>query len=131
MRKILLIAAAALVLSTPALAAHNACIRQDDIRNWTALTDRSVVLENYRHQKVLLKLIGTCSNLNFRESLEIRSVGSIGLSCVETGDDIVTHGMGLGGRCAIVSVTDYSGPMTWRGHRDDPHDGDSSHHDSH
>lgn len=130
MRKLLLIAvaAAATLSAAPAVARPAICIRHDDIRNWTALNDKQVVLENYSHQKALLKLIGTCDNLKFRESIEIRSPGASQLSCIEAGDTIVTRGLGIGGRCAIVSVTPYSGPMSTKHHGDDHHD-DADHHD--
>ncbi|MEI9994066.1 MAG: DUF6491 family protein [Rhizomicrobium sp.] len=125
MRKLLLIVAATATLAgTPALAARpGICIRHDDIRNWTALDDKRVVLENYHHQKALLTLIGTCSDLRFHEALEIRSPGAMGLSCIETGDTIVTRGFGTRGRCAITSVTPYAGPVTDKHHDADNHDG--------
>ncbi len=124
MRKPLLLAAALCITAAPAFARDRVCIRQDDIRNWTALNDRQIVLENYRHQKALLKLIGTCSGFRFSEALVIRSPGATGLSCVETGDIIVTH-QGIGGRCAITAVEPYSGPMTT--HAAEHHDGDGEH----
>jgi hypothetical protein len=133
MRKLLVLAAvAAAALSTPAFADTTACVRQNDIRNWTALNDKSVVLENYRHQKVLLKLIGTCSNLQFNESLVIRSPGATGLSCVSVGDTITSRGLGgnfgsMNGRCAVVSVTPFTGSMQRPDH---DHDADSNHHSS-
>ena len=97
MKKILLAAALCIVAATPALARPSVCIRQDNIRNWTALNDKQIVLEDYNHHKALLKLIGTCSGFRFSEALAIRSPGAMGLSCVETGDTIVTH-QGIGGR---------------------------------
>ena len=127
MNRILLAAAFCIAAATPALARPAICIRQDDIRNWTALNDKQIVLENYRHQKALLKLIGTCSGFRFTDALVIRSPGAMGLSCVEIGDTIITH-QGIGGRCAIVSVTPYDGPMTTHG--TDHHD-DADHHDDH
>ena len=127
MKKILLAAALCIAAATPALARPDVCIRQDNIRNWTALNDKQIVLEDYNHHKALLKLIGTCSGFRFTEALVIRSPGAMGLSCVEIGDTIVTH-QGIGGRCAIVSVSAYSGPMTTHG--GDHHD-DGDHHDRH
>src|ERR1700704_2199018 len=102
MRKILLLCAAALALGTPAIADTPAttCIRQNDISNWTSLNDKSIVLEDYRHQKVLLKLLGTCSGFAFSETLEIRARGASRLSCVSPGDDIVTLD-GLRGGCSV------------------------------
>lgn len=130
MRNLLLIAAAATLLTAvPALAASNTCVRQDDIRNWTALNDKNIVLESYHHQKVLLKLIGTCSSFRFTAALEIRARGETGLSCVQPGDTIVTRA-GIGGRCAIVSVTPYAGDMRRHGDNMDDHGGDHANRDS-
>src|SRR6185437_16812931 len=70
MRKSILLAASAAIVLTavPALAGPAVCIRQDDLYNWTALNDKQVVIENFRHQKALLTLIGTCSGLKFHET---------------------------------------------------------------
>ncbi|HXC54985.1 MAG TPA: DUF6491 family protein [Rhizomicrobium sp.] len=104
------LAAATLLAGAPAFATDAPCVRQDDIRNWNALDDKNIVLESYHHQKVLLKLIGTCSGFKFSEALQIRARGESGLSCVQAGDSVVTR-TGIGGRCAIVSVTAYTGDM--------------------
>jgi len=115
MRKTILIAAAAAtLLGTPgwaALPSGASCIRQDDVYNWTSLTDKKIVLENYQHRRVLLTLIGTCSGFRFHENLAIRSPGAMGLSCVSPGDTVVTRDGGVGGRCAVVSVEPYTGSM--------------------
>ncbi len=123
MRTSLLLAAAAVLLASPALAAPGStCIRHDQIDNWTALSDKQVVLEDISHHKVLVKLIGTCSDLKFHETLAVGGHGVTGLSCVEPGDTITTRNNGLGGRCAVVSVEPYTGSMT--AHHDDHADAD-------
>src|ERR1700712_5419621 len=110
MRKLLLAAAAVLVLGTPAYAAGGTCIRQGDVDNFTVINDRQVVLEDtLRHHKILAKLIGTCSNLKFDNALQIRSLAATDLGCVSPGDIIVTRDSGGGGRCSIVSLTPYDG----------------------
>jgi hypothetical protein len=109
MHKWILIAALA-ATSTPAFAA-DPCIRHDDIRNWTALDDRTVILENYSHKKAMLKLVGTCYNLRYYEALAIRSRNG-GVSCVERGDTVINRNSGTYGTCAIISITPYTGPMT-------------------
>jgi hypothetical protein len=129
MRKLYLLAAACAALTTaaPAFAAEpTSCVRNNDIKTWSSLDDQHVVLENYHHQKVLLKLIGTCSGFKFDEGLEIRSRSSFALSCVQAGDTIVTH-RGIRGVCSIVEVTPYTGDA--KDHHDADHAGDSDHHD--
>jgi hypothetical protein len=126
MRKMLLLAgAAAVLLGSPAVAASS-CIRHDDIRNWTAINDKTIVLENLRHQKFLMKLIGTCSDFKFHEDLQIRSRDALAISCVEPGDTVVTRTSGFRGLCTITSVTPYTGDP----HHDGDHDSDRHGHDS-
>ena len=121
MRKLILLAGAAAVLlaGSPALAASS-CIRQDDVRNWTAINDKNIVLENLRHEKFLMKLVGTCSDFKFHEDLEIRSHGAIGLSCVQSGDTVVTRTSGFRGLCTVTSVTPYTGPAKQQPNQFDP-----------
>jgi hypothetical protein len=133
MKKLLLLAAglAAVCAAAPAFAAEpTSCVRNNDIKTWSSLDDQHVVLENYHHQKVLLKLIGTCSGFKFDEGLEIRSRSSFGLSCVAAGDTIVTH-RGIRGVCSIVSVTPYTGDAkSHDGDHGGDHSGDNDHHDN-
>ena len=108
MRKLIFILAgiAVLTATTPALA--DACIRHDDIYNWNNLDDRTLVLENYRHQKFLVKLIGTCQDFTYHQRLIIKSPGALRISCVEKGDIVITPNNGISGRCAITSITAYT-----------------------
>ncbi len=129
MKKLLLLAAAcaALTVAVPASAAEpTSCVRNDDIKTWSSIDDQHVVLENYHHQKVVLKLIGTCSGFKFDEGLEIRSRSSFGISCVQAGDTIVTH-RGIRGVCSIVSVEPYAGDAKDHGSAGD-HGSDADHH---
>ena len=119
-----LLAAAFIATSTPAFAT-DPCIRHDDIHNWTVLNDRTILVEDYRHQKAVLKLIGTCSDLGYHESLAIRShTGGFGIACIERGDTITTRNSGLHGTCAIVSILPYSGSMN----RKDSGESQDTHH---
>jgi hypothetical protein len=125
MRKTILIAAAfGLLAATPAIARPSICIRQDDIRNWTSLNDKQLVLENYHHQKALLGLIGTCGGFKFAEALVIRSPGSFsGLDCVSKGDQVTTRQSGFRGTCAVVSIEPYAGTMNQHADSAGHHDG--------
>ena len=102
----------AVLTTTPAYAVPaNACIRHDDIYNWSSINDKTIVLENYRHQKFLLKLLGTCGNFKFHESLIIKARGALGISCVEPGDNVITHDVGFRGVCSVLSIAPYTPGM--------------------
>jgi hypothetical protein len=110
MRKLIFILAGlAILTATPALA-DSACIRHDDIYNWNNLDDRTLVLENYRHQKFLVKLVGTCQDFTYHQRLIIKSPGALRISCVQKGDIVITPNNGISGRCAITSISQYTTP---------------------
>ena len=94
--------------ATPAMA--DRCIRHNDLWNWQAVNNKTIILENTRHQKWLVKLIGTCDDLNFHQRLAIRSPGASQLDCVERGDTVITHEIGFRGVCAITSIEPYTPP---------------------
>ena len=120
MRKLIFILAGlAILTTTPALA--TACIRHDDIYNWNNLNDRTLVLENYRHQKFLVKLIGTCQDFTYHQRLIIKSPGALRISCVEKGDIVITPNNGISGRCAITSIEPYVTPA--KSDKSDKHSG--------
>jgi hypothetical protein len=109
MRRLLsALAGAAILAATPAAA--DTCIRHNDIWNWSSINDKTLILENYRHQKFLVKMIGTCGDFKFHQRLDIRSRGATGLSCVAMGDDVITHEVGMRGTCAVTSVVPYVAP---------------------
>ena len=117
MKKILLAATALLALSatTPAGAQDTppkrACLRQDDIYNWTALNDRTLVVEDLLHRKYKLTLIGTCYDLKFHEVLAFKVIGSagLGIACVSPGDLVITRNFASGPTsCAITSIKYYT-----------------------
>jgi hypothetical protein len=99
----------AILAATPAVATP--CIRHNDIYNWSSVNDKTLILENFRHQKLVAKLIGTCSEFKFRERIAIKSFSGFPLSCVERGDTVITRSPGFTGRCSIVSLEPYNGPM--------------------
>lgn len=99
------------VISSPALA-QRACLQVGQIYNWNALDDKTLIVEDNRHKKFKLKLIGTCYNLKFHEALAFKSVGGIGISCLTPGDDVITRNFGTGPtRCAITSIDAYTPEM--------------------
>jgi len=84
------------------------CVRNDDIWNFKAFSNKLVMIESNSHRKVLLKLIGTCMNLTFANAIVVRSPGGTGLSCISSGDTLVGRGFSATGRCAIISVEPYT-----------------------
>jgi hypothetical protein len=113
MRKLLLALCGLAVLSTaPAYAVPpDACIRHNDIWNWSSVNDKTLILEDFRHHKFLLKLLGTCGNFKFHQSLIIKSRGALGISCVEPGDNVITHDVGFRGVCSVLSIAPYTPGM--------------------
>jgi Family of unknown function (DUF6491) len=107
---VILAAALAVFTALPASAQRGAsCVRNDQINNWKAFSDRLLMIEDYRHKKVLLRLIGTCQNLTFKNTIAIKSVGGTGLSCISVGDQVIARNFGTGmGRCSIVGVEPYT-----------------------
>lgn len=111
MRKLFLVLAGIAVLTATSASASTSCIRHDDIYNWNNLDDRTLILENYRHQKFMVKLIGTCQDFTYHQRLIIKSRGALRISCVEKGDIVITPNNGISGRCAITSITPYTAPV--------------------
>ncbi|HEV2651717.1 MAG TPA: DUF6491 family protein [Rhizomicrobium sp.] len=108
-----LVGAAAALIASPVSAQTNLnasnCVRNDQIYNWKAFNDRLVMIESYNHRKVLLRLIGTCQNLAFKNSLAIKSTMGMRLSCVSVGDEVISRSFGGGrGRCSITRVEPYT-----------------------
>jgi transcription elongation GreA/GreB family factor len=107
-----LIAVATALIASPVSAQTNVnqsnCVRNSQINNWKAFSDKLVMIESYTHRKVLLRLIGTCQNLAFKNSIAIKSSVGMGLSCVSVGDQVISRGFGSSGRCSIVGVEPYT-----------------------
>jgi hypothetical protein len=131
MKKLILASAFLAAAATPAFARSSVCIRQDEIYSWNAIDDKQLVIEDRSHKKALLRLIGTCHDFKFTDTIAIRAPGSLGISCVEVGDTVSTlgPGSGTGGRCAIVGIEPYTGTVKKDEHHDDGGHHDGDHHD--
>ncbi|MBI3676095.1 MAG: hypothetical protein HY243_05710 [Proteobacteria bacterium] len=114
---LLLAGAVALLCAGPAFAAGpdysgKPCLRVGEVYNWKARDRKSLIIEDDWHRKFLVGLLGYCPDLNFRETLAIRSPGSTRLSCLSPGDDIVTRQFGMGRlNCPVRSVSYYTPDM--------------------
>jgi uncharacterized protein DUF6491 len=112
MRKVLL-AIAVLASTTAAPAkADRACLKFGYIYNWNALNSRTLIVEDEWHKKFKLGLIGICNNINYHERLAFESRGSLALSCLSPGDEVITREFGTGpSKCAITSIEAYTPEM--------------------
>lgn len=117
MRKFLLALCGLVLLgAAPAAAADSAtCIRRNDIRAWASPVRKQLVIENYAHRKVLLKMNGSCEGFGAYDSFQITGPQESNASCVVAGDDVFTNWAGEPGRCSIVSIEPYNGPMPQKG----------------
>lgn len=101
------------IAATPAMA-DRACLRFGYIWNWNALDRRTLIVEDQWHKKFKLGLIGICDNIRFHERLAFKSRGSLALSCLSPGDEVITREFGPGPgpqRCAITSIQAYTPEM--------------------
>jgi hypothetical protein len=112
MKKSFLFAAAlAAIVPTSAFAQHP-CLVEDQIWNYNAINDKTLIVEDMQHRKFRLKLIGACQNLAFHQHLAFKSVGGSGISCLSTGDLVLTHEIGTGpASCAVTRIEPYTPDM--------------------
>lgn len=108
--KFALLALTATVLVQPAHAA-GACLRQSQIYNWTALDDRTVIVEDDFHKKFKLSLLTPCLNMQYHETLGFRTFGGTALSCVSKGDDVISGSQIGPQRCPIRTIELYTPEM--------------------
>jgi hypothetical protein len=87
------------------------CLRNIDIWSFNALSDKTLIVENTRHQKYKLTLIGTCNGMQFKEKLAFKSIGGMQLSCLSRGDEVITHDIGMRNVCSITNIEPYTPAM--------------------
>ena len=87
------------------------CPRIGQILNWNAPDDHTLIVEDYSHQKFKLTLMGTCTGLNFRQTVGFKSVGGSELSCLTPGDYVFTHVMAMHQHCPIKTIEVYTPEM--------------------
>lgn len=109
MNKILL-TIMALAVCAPAPAAER-CPRLDNIKNWDAPNDRTLIVEDYQHNKFKLSLMGHCMNLKFRLGLGFKMSGGSQLTCLARGDYIIQRDSAGLLRCPISKVELYTPEM--------------------
>ena len=105
-----LAALTAALLVTPALAGRT-CLQQSQIYNWKALNDRTLIVEDNRHDKFKLSLMVSCQHLQFHENLGFRTFSNTALACVSKGDEVIS-GTAIGPQhCPIKTIEPYTPDM--------------------
>jgi hypothetical protein len=108
--KAALLALAVCAIATQALAARP-CLRQDQIYNWDAPNDTTLIVEDDLHKKFKLTLLSKCIGLTFKQRLGFKVFGGTGLSCVSSGDTVFTGSETGPQRCSIKTVEAYTPDM--------------------
>lgn len=111
MKKTMLLAAATLLSATPA-SAQPACLQFGQIWSFNAPDNKTLIVEDNFHRKFKVSMFGTCIGLTFKENVGFQSRGSMSLSCMSAGDNIVVNQSGLGKQtCPIKSIVAYTPEM--------------------
>jgi hypothetical protein len=98
------------LLSSPALAGAP-CLQQSQIYSWDALNDRTLIVEDMRHQKFKLNLMVSCQHLQFHQRLGFKTFGGSSLACLTRGDNVIS-GTEIGPQtCPIKSIEAYTPEM--------------------
>jgi hypothetical protein len=105
-------AAAQTAASSATTPAAPACLRFGEIYSWSAIDNRTLIVEDNLHQKFKVSLMGYCPNLAFKERVGFRSAGAVRLTCMSPGDNVVVNNRGAGfQRCPIQSIEAYTPGM--------------------
>jgi hypothetical protein len=102
-------------LATACVATHalaqKPCLRQDQIYNWNAPNDTTLIVEDDLHRKFKITLLSKCISLTFKQRIGFKVFGGTGLSCVSPGDMVITGDPTGPQRCAIKTVEAYTPDM--------------------
>jgi len=102
----LLIAA---TLSSPVLAAEEACLQSNRIWGWQAVNDRTLIVTDRNYNRYTVHLSGGCINLSQYTSAPLVFRTRTSLGCVMQGDRIAFNSPGLGPlTCFVNSVEEAS-----------------------
>lgn len=89
----------------PPSVSSRACLRFGEIYNWKALDNKSLMVEDNFHNKFRVDLMGYCEGLQFKERVGFKAAGSVSLTCMTAGDDVIVRNVGTGfQRCPIASI---------------------------
>jgi len=104
-------AAVAFVIFALPANAQPTCLQIGRIWSWKALNTRTLIVEDELHRKFKVGLQGYCPALPFKLSLGFKSVGGIsGLDCLQRGDEVISHDVGIPYICPIMTIAPYTPP---------------------
>lgn len=92
-------------------AAQPACLRQDMVRGWTVVDDRTLIVTDRVGKKFNVSLRPGCRDLKFNLRLAFKAFGGTGLSCLGRNDYVLVPpgGGDTGQRCFITEIQAYTG----------------------
>ena len=108
MRSGFLLAAAVLVcVAVPAIAQPGGpvCLRQIDLYSFDAVPgNRSLIVEDRRHQRYRLNFQGICTGLQYKMGLAFKSFSNSSLSCLSRGDQVIQRDPVGPSHCVIRDI---------------------------
>ena len=95
--------------------AASRCLHFDNIQNWKALDDRTLLVEDTYHNNFRVALATGCEGLQFKERVSFRQTAPVHLTCLGSGDDVTVRQLGTTAafaHCPIATITPVSQPPT-------------------
>ena len=89
--------------ATSARSAGNQCFLADQVNGYSKATDTSVAVQVGANNYYRLDLSGTCTDINWANSLVLRTVGGGSWICDAADAEIIVPGR-LGGSCLVTGV---------------------------
>ena len=98
----------------PPSAGARVCLRSDDIRDWKAVDNKTLMVEDSFHNTYQVSLAAACEGLRFKNRVAFRPAAPIHLTCMGPGDDVAIRQLGTSSfaRCPIATITPLKGTQT-------------------
>lgn len=81
------------------------CLRQIDMYSFDAVPgNRSLIVEDRRHQRYRVNFMGICSNLQYKLGLRFKSFSNSNLSCLSRGDQVIQRDPVTPAPCVIRDI---------------------------
>jgi hypothetical protein len=95
----------------PPSAGTRVCLRSDDIRDWKAVDNKTLVVEDSFHNTYQVTMAAACEGLQFKDRVAFRPAAPVHLTCMGPGDDVAIRQLGTNSfaRCPIATITPLKG----------------------